>query len=388
MKVAVVGGKLQGIEATYLAHKAGWEVLLIDRNPHVPARGLTHSFVQADVTKDQSNLERIFRDVDFIVPAVEDLNALTSLKHLATKTNSMLAYDSSSYAVTSSKKKSDQLFRELALPVPRTWPECSFPIIIKPVNLSGSQGVRILRDEKELALIAETKDIDLEDWILQEYLDGPSYSLEVLGMNGKYITFQSTFIDVDQGFDCKRVLAPVNIPDPLKIELEEMTKLIARRLGLRGIMDVEVIQHGKNLKLLEIDARLPSQTPTAVWHSTGINMLELLYESYVNETVPEYLETNCEKHVIFEHIKVTPDSIEIAGEHIMAEAGPLRHHWDFFGADEALTDFIPGASHWVATLILKAASSQEAMAKHDRVIDAIRSRFHLPECMDILPTWC
>jgi len=41
MIVAVVGGKLQGIEATYLAHKAGWDVLLIDTNPAVPASGLS-----------------------------------------------------------------------------------------------------------------------------------------------------------------------------------------------------------------------------------------------------------------------------------------------------------------------------------------------------------
>jgi len=48
--VAVVGGKLQGVEATYLAHKAGWEVRVVDKNDQVPASGLCDSFVQADVT--------------------------------------------------------------------------------------------------------------------------------------------------------------------------------------------------------------------------------------------------------------------------------------------------------------------------------------------------
>jgi pyrrolysine biosynthesis protein PylC len=153
-------------------------------------------------------------------------------------------------------------------------------------------------------------------------------------------------------------------------------------------MDIEVIQHGKELKVLEIDARLPSQTPTAVLHSTGINMLELLYESYVNETLPDNLELGREKHVIFEHIQVTPDSLEISGEHVMAGAGPLSYHLDFFGADEALTDFVPGTSCWVATLIIKAANSQEVIAKHNRVISTIRNTFHLPECNDTLPMWC
>lgn len=387
MRVAVVGGKLQGIEATYLAIQAGWEVLLIDKNPQVPARGLAHSFVQADVVEDQSRLASILKDVDFIIPAVEDLRALNSLNALAVKNGYLLSHDPSSYAVTSSKKYSEQLFHELALPLPQTWPECSFPLIMKPENLSGSQGVRIIRDKDELDLAVEANGAGMHGWILQEYLEGPSYSIEILGMNGRFLTFQPTFIDVDGHFDCKRVLAPANIHESLKNRLDETAKLIASTLDLRGIMDVEVIQQGEELKMLEIDARLPSQTPTAVLHSTGINMLELLYSSYAKENMPEYLEIGIERNVIFEHIHVTPDSLEISGEHVMAEAGPLSHHLDFFGADEALTDYAPEASHWVATLIIKADSSHEAIAKHRRVIDTVRSTFHLPECADTFPIW-
>jgi pyrrolysine biosynthesis protein PylC len=44
MRVVVAGGKLQGIEAAYLAHQAGWSVLLIDREASPPARGLCDQF--------------------------------------------------------------------------------------------------------------------------------------------------------------------------------------------------------------------------------------------------------------------------------------------------------------------------------------------------------
>ena len=50
MLVAVVGGNLQGVEATYLAKKAGWEVVLIDRRSIVPASGLCDRFIRLDVT--------------------------------------------------------------------------------------------------------------------------------------------------------------------------------------------------------------------------------------------------------------------------------------------------------------------------------------------------
>ena len=37
MRLAVVGGKLQGTEAAYLAGEAGYEVVLIDRRADSPA---------------------------------------------------------------------------------------------------------------------------------------------------------------------------------------------------------------------------------------------------------------------------------------------------------------------------------------------------------------
>ncbi len=147
---------------------------------------------------------------------------------------------------------------------------------------------------------------------------------------------------MDDLYDCKRVLAPADLPPALKADFGDLSQKIAADLDLRGIMDVEVILHQGQLKVLEIDARLPSQTPTAVYHSTGINMIELLVDVFVRGSLPDSLAIDQEKAVIYEHIKVTPETMEVAGEHIMAGAEPLRVRKGFFGADEAITDFKPG----------------------------------------------
>ena len=67
MRVAVIGGGLQGIEAAYLARKAGWEVLLIDRKPAPPAVGLADHFVQCDVTA-ADGLESLMASADLALP--------------------------------------------------------------------------------------------------------------------------------------------------------------------------------------------------------------------------------------------------------------------------------------------------------------------------------
>ena len=54
MRLLIVGGKLQGTEAAYLAGKAGWDTVLVDRREAPPAAGIAHEHVQADVTADEA----------------------------------------------------------------------------------------------------------------------------------------------------------------------------------------------------------------------------------------------------------------------------------------------------------------------------------------------
>ncbi|MBN1221779.1 MAG: 3-methylornithine--L-lysine ligase PylC [Candidatus Aminicenantes bacterium] len=385
MKIAVVGGKLQGIEAVYLAHQAGWEVLLIDKNADVPAKGLADSFLQVDITVNRTHLSRHFKDVNMIIPALENPDALSALKILAAGFGIPLAFDSESQVVTSSKKTSDRLFKELGLSSPKYWPECGFPVIVKPSCLSGSRGIQKVRNANELAVLRKREGSFDDQWVVQELLEGPSYSIEVLGSSGDFRPLQATVIEVDKGYDCKRVVAPSDLPESLQKKLAETAVVIAKALNLEGIMDVEVILHENQLKLLEIDARLPSQTPTAVLKSTGINMLELLSDIFAEKKALGILPDVHEKSVIFEHIRVTPDSLEVCGEHIMAEARPLSRQTYFFGADEALTDYDGKNPEWAATLIMIGANAGEVGSKRRRVIETIQTTFGLPPCRESFP---
>ena len=385
MRVLIAGGKLQGIEAAYLARQNGWQVLLVDKNSDVPAKGLADSFCQADFTLSTPGLSRIFQDVDLIIPALENRRALSSLQALAERFHIPIAFDTEAYAVTSSKRASDRLFRELGLPSPRYWPECDFPLIMKPSGLSGSEGVQKVRNRDELTALFEKKSFSEEEWVIQEYLEGPSYSLEVFGFNGNFRPLQTTIIEVDRTYDCKRVLAPAGLLESLQSEFAAMAVAVGKTLNLKGIMDLEVILHKGDLKLLEIDARLPSQTPTAVLKSTGINMLELLCGIFVEGKAPDVCLPVQEKSVILEHLRVTPHLLEVCGEHIMAGARDLKHERNFFGADEALTDYDPGSPEWVATLIMTGEDNREVSLKRHRVIEAIQAASGLQECQESYP---
>ena len=72
MKVTLIGGKLQGIKAAYLAKKAGFEVVLIDKKPGVPACGLADEVHTYDVLKKEEECSKILGKTDLIIPTLED----------------------------------------------------------------------------------------------------------------------------------------------------------------------------------------------------------------------------------------------------------------------------------------------------------------------------
>lgn len=385
MNVAVIGGKLQGLEAAYLAKKAGWQVLVVDRKPDVPAAVICDQFCCLDINRREEFLARL-KGIDLIIPALENRPVLEKITAAGEESGIPVAFDPAAYDISASKSVSDRLFSKIGIPAPRAWPDCSFPVIAKPSCSSGSEGVLLIRGPREMELFKENVGAEFRDWVVQEYLNGPSYSIEVVGHRGAYRAMPVTELEMDDLYDCKRVLAPPALSDHHRDQFAQIAVEIAQKLRLKGIMDVEVILHRGELKVLEIDARLPSQTPIAVYQSTGINMLKSLAAVFLEGRIPaEESLPRLQKASIFEHIVVSPGKLVVSGEHAVSAAGPLSYCEDFFGADEALTNYRPGNENWTATLIITGSCRAEAFDKRDRVIEKIRGELGISYYNDPVP---
>ena len=381
--MAVFGGKLQGVEATYLAHKAGWEVRVVDKNDQVPASGLCDSFVQADVTLGQ-DLFRVLADVDLVIPALEDDDALSCLTRWCREAVVPFAFDPDAYAVSSSKLKSAELFSQSGLPVPLPWPDCGFPVLAKPSRGSGSEAVEIFHDVDALKRRFAAP-FPPPGWVLQAYLDGSQHSLEVMGVPGHYRALQVTDLFVDEIYDCKRVVAPTGLSPERVAEFERLSLRIAEALQLRGIMDVEVILNQEGFKVLEIDARLPSQTPITVYGSTRQNMVHILGKLFSDNFTETASGTDTVRGTVYEHIRVSSELLETKGEHIMTTGGPLYLRQDFFGADEVITDYDSAKKSWVATLIITETDRSSALTRRDRIVEEIAKHFSIKKIDDSIP---
>lgn len=387
MRLLIVGGKLQGTEAAYLAGKAGWETVLADRREEPPASGLVDRHLVLDVTSAEGVFRKLVTSCDAVLPAFEDEEDLAWLAERVPAWGVPLLFDLDAYRVTASKLASRRLFAELGVPRPLEWPDCGFPAVVKPSTASGSEGVTVVRDEAELAAARGELERRGHDVVVEEYVAGPSLSLEVLAWGGRAVPLQVTGLEFDAAYDCRRVVAPVgeaagrtSCPGPggacdwdAAVEagvleaFDAASLRVARGLGLHGLMDVEVMVRGVEPRLLEVDARLPSQTPTAVYWSSGLNLLELL-ERTVRDGTPPAVDRAPRRACVYQHVRAGRGMLEVLGEHVMGSAGPLRLVPGFFGADEALTDYAPGRAGWSATLIVAAPDTRSARARADHVV--------------------
>jgi len=341
------------MEAIYLANKAGYEAILIDKAQEPPAAALVDSFYKGDVLKDSDAIEVIFRRADAVLPALEDEVALDAIERISLKAGVPCMHDEEAFIKTSRKDVFSKLCEVWGLPYPPLYPKANFPVIVKPVVGSGGRGVALARDKDELRNVVGSDDPNR--WLIQEYVSGAFISLELLGIDGEAIPLQVTGLEFDETYGCKRVIAPCEIGGGVSSRMEEIGSKLVKGLDLKGLTDLQAVVRSdeSSVDVIEANARLPSQTPTVVFHSTGNNLVALLMDIFINGKRPKIKRCQ-EKGVIYQHLLFEGNTIRVTAEHDLSEAKGLRIEACFHGVDEAITNLPQGGDlkGCVATMIV------------------------------------
>lgn len=364
-RIAVVGGALQGMECVLLCRKAGFKSLVIDRRPTAPALFIADDRHVVDVVLDPLRVMKIIEGCDAIIPACENLDLLETLTGISQKTGIPLLFDLKSYRTSCSKLESNDVMARAGIPIPQPWPECGFPVIVKPSSQSGSVGVTYADDkatmEEGLRRIDELGDRP----VIQEFVSGKSVSIEVVGNGSEFVPYVTTEVCLDRNYDCKRVVC-----DPSVLSLDEDAQLrdigwrIASEIGLSALMDVEAILTKKGLRVLEIDARVPSQTPAAIEAATGVNILERLYCSAIGK---DFSSNPRGGSSIYCHLVFKDGVLRTCGEKQFAKVDKPAFG-NIFGSDLSISDYKKGSHEWRATLIFTGKDLDDTQARYCKAV--------------------
>ena len=383
MRIAIVGGALQGMEAVLLAKAAGYEAVVLDRKKSAPAMSLCDEAVNIDPTKDPDGALEIFRGCDAVIPACEEMDLLRTLDSMRSRMDAPLLFDLGSYKISNSKNRSNEVMRSVGVPLPQPWPQCGFPAIVKPSSQSGSIGVTVAMNDDDMKKGLELVKGLNDEPVIQEFVHGKSVSVEVIGDGRTAKGYITTEVCLDSNYDCKMVRCNPNImPKELCDEFAEIGKNVAEAIGLSALMDVEAILTPRGLRVLEIDARIPSQTPAAIEAATGVNLLEELTTTALGKPASRQPKDGCS---VYRHVYVRNGELRSSGEKEFGHVVDPRFAPGLFGSDNCITDYEPGKAEWHATLISKGRTEEEADERAQACITRILDECSIDEFLDGTP---
>ena len=164
-------------------------------------------------------------------------------------------------------------------PLPRTTREpqhgVSFPCFVKPIRGKGSRGIALCRTADELAYQMEKQ----SDLLIQEYLPGEEYSIDVLSdLHGEpIVAVPRVRLATKEGISVKGK----TVRDPF---IEETCLELARFLNLKGptCMQMRRDENGQP-KFLEVNPRMGGGTIFSTL--AGANFAALLVDMAMGKTV-------------------------------------------------------------------------------------------------------
>lgn len=167
-----------------------------------------------------------------------------------------------------------------------------FPLIVKPRDNSGSRGVKLCRSMEELQTsMSEALEVSKLDTVLvEEFIEGPEYSIESLHHNGKSEVIQFTEkkttefpYNVELGH-----IQPANISEEKKQKIREIVAKIGKALKFENCPShTELKINERGIFVIETSPRLGGDyiTSTLTPLSTGVNLEDELLRLALGEEI-------------------------------------------------------------------------------------------------------
>lgn len=273
--IFVLGAGLMQIPALRIAKERGWRVVAADGSDKAVGIPWADEFVHVDL-KDRSALEEAARRIressglDGVMTAGTDFSASVAwvaerlgLPGIPFETALNASDKSRMRAVFDSAGVPSPRFSVLSRsdPLGRLPDSLAFPLVVKPVDNMGARGCRLVRNETELSeALADAHGHSRSGRaIVEEYLEGPEFSLDALvhegtvhlcGIADRHITFAPYFVEMGHTM-------PTAFPEKDTAEVIRVFEAGIRALGIRnGAAKGDIKLTARGAYVGEIAARL------------------------------------------------------------------------------------------------------------------------------------
>lgn len=348
-KIAVIGANEPLISFYRQAKALGYEVIGIAIEKGAVCKKYCDrfypiSFADKDDVVEVCHKEKVDGIISFSLES-----ALPTVTYVANKLG-LVSNSEESIKLTKSKFAQRQALEKAGIPVPKYYlienvadlvkVQCRFPVIVKPVDSGGSQGICKVESQDKLkeAYNYAISFSRTSKAIIEEFVDGREFSVEYISHQGKHYFLQITdkvtsgaprFVEMQHH-------QPADIPETVWNRIKAMVEGALTALKIENSASHTEIKWNSNdeLYIIETGARMGGDyiTSDLVRLSTGYDFVEgaikLAIGKFEVPTFPEPMHSG-----VYFYSKLAPEVGEIIKHH---EKYPEIVEWEY--SDEPLME--------------------------------------------------
>jgi biotin carboxylase len=266
-KILILGGSHRDIPLIKAAQELGYYVATLGDRKYYLGHNYADNFYNVNFN-DISKVKKILKDdnFDFLVPGSGEESYLKTVQ-ISQELNIGNFDDFEIAKLVHNKWEFKEFCIKNAISVPKGFfykednnlDLLTFPIVVKPTNLSGGRGVEIVYNEEELENHINNLDtISKDDLFLEEYIEGDLIAYSIFIKNQKIVY---DFIAKDDVYLNKYLITTAypteikrTIHKRLKIEIEKLSSLLKL---VDGMFHLQVLLKKDVPYIIDVTRRIP-----------------------------------------------------------------------------------------------------------------------------------
>jgi len=269
--ILIFGAGINQVTLIKACNKLGYHSLVIDPDKDAPGKKFAHQFFRVD-PDDYDTTKQIAEKFNVEGIATSQMeNPLPLMARLAEEKN-YIFISPETLEKSLNKYLMKKIFIKKNIPCARgklfkkkfnakAIEDFSFPLIIKPVDAHSSRGVfRVESIEEIYQHIDETISFSKkEEFLIEEFIDGPEYSIESVTFKGKTTIVQYTEKIITPSPTVVEMghIQPANLTDSQKQQIDRVVTEAIKALGLDNtVTHIEVKLSKKGPVVIEVGPRM------------------------------------------------------------------------------------------------------------------------------------
>ncbi|MGD9159072.1 MAG: ATP-grasp domain-containing protein [Desulfobacteraceae bacterium] len=261
-----------------------------------------------DPEEYDENISKSVRQCDFaLIIAPESDGILASLnEQMKDNGATLIGCDQEAIRRTGDKWECHKVLSNAGIPVPETIVETDlkplstsrynalenaqkigFPLVIKPVDGVGCEGVHLIKDMNTLRTVLEYDSSYANGLLLQEYVKGEHLSVSLLTTGKEFVLLSLNRQYIEEGMPFKysggEIMSPPDTSDILHNIIKKVLEIIP---GLKGYTGIDLIRSEAGYKIIEINPRLTTSY-AGIRQVINLNLAEAMFDAVINNKLPE-----------------------------------------------------------------------------------------------------